>query len=157
MVYGPTYVPYNEDGQKLLLPQTTDMTRKDNLKLLYNSLPEGMCDNEYESLEQAVNDVETFQYSHETSTKHVLVQGVYVGSASPLIANIKTQPYSMLTYLDDSMMKGTYDNTHDIPIYIDNGSTLNIMPTHFYDNAYYLHHLPKTPWQPRQYTQATAL
>ena len=141
-VYGPTYVPYNEDGQKLLLPQMTDMSRKDNLKLLYNSLPEGMCDNEYESLEQAVNDVETFQYSHETSTKHVLVQGVYVGSASPLIADIKTQPYSMLTYLDDGMMTGTYDNTHDIPIYIDNGSTLNIMPTHFY-NAYYLHHLPK--------------
>ena len=145
MVYGPTYMPYNEDGQKLLVPQTTDMSRKDNLKLLYNSLPEGMCDNEYESLEQAVNDVETFQYSHETSTKHVLVQGVYVGSASPLIANIKTQPYSMLTYLDDGMMTGTYDNTHDIPIYIDNGSTLNIMPTHFYDNAYYLHHLPKAP------------
>ena len=43
------------------------------------------------------------------------------------------------------MMTGTYDNTHDIPIYIDNGSTLNIMPTHFYDNAYYLHHLPKVP------------
>ena len=97
MVYGPTYVPYNEDGQKLLLPQTTDMSQKDNLKMLYNSLPEGMCDNEYEGLEQAVNDVETFQYSHETSTKHVLVQGVYIGSASPLIADIKTQPYSMLT------------------------------------------------------------
>ena len=145
MVYGPTYVPYNEDGQKLLLPQTTDMSRKDNLKLLYNSLPEGMCDNQYESLEQDVNDIETFNYSHETSTKHVLVQGVYVGSASPLIADIKTQPYSMLTYLDDGMMTGTYDNTHDIPIYIDNGSTLNIMPTHFYDNAYYLHHLPKAP------------
>ena len=121
------------------------MLRKDNLKLLYNSLPEGMCDNEYESLKQAVNDVETFQYSHETSTKHVLVQGVYVGSASPLIADIKTQPYSMLTYLDNGMMTGTYDNTHDIPIYIDNGSTLNIMPTHFYYNAYYLHHLPKAP------------
>ena len=145
LVYGPMYVPYNEDGQKILLPQSTDMSRKDNLKMLYNSLPEGMCDNEYESLEQAVNDVETFQYSHETSTKHVLVQGVYVGSASPLIADIKTQPYSMLTYQDDGMMTGTYDNTHDIPIYIDNGSTLNIMPMHFYDNAYYLHHLPKVP------------
>ena len=145
MVYGPTYVPYNEDGQKLLLPQTTDMSRKDNLKLLYNSLPEGMCDSQYDSVEQTVNDIETFQYSHETSTKHVLVQGVYVGSASPLIADIKTQPYSMLTYLDDGMMTGTYDNTHDIPIYIDNGLTLNIMPTHFYDNAYYLHHLPKAP------------
>ena len=104
-----------------------------------------MCDNEYERLEQAVNDVVTFQYSHETSTQHVLVQGVYIGSASPLIADIKTQPYSMLTYLDNGMMTGTYDNTHDIPIYIDNGSTLNIMTTHFYDNAYYLHHLPKAP------------
>ena len=145
MVYGPTYVPYNEDGKKILLPQTTDMSRKDNLKPLYNSLPQGLCDNEYESLNQAVNDVEMFQYSHEVSTKHVLVQGVYVGSASPLIADIKTQPYSMLTYHDDGMMNGTYENTHDIPIYIDNGSTLNIMPTHFYDNAYYLHHLPKAP------------
>ena len=26
MVYRPTYVPYNEDGQKLLLPQITDMS-----------------------------------------------------------------------------------------------------------------------------------
>ena len=49
MVYGPTYVPYNEDGQKLLLPQTTDMSRKDNLKLLYNSLHEGMCNNQYKA------------------------------------------------------------------------------------------------------------
>ena len=71
IVYGPTYVPYNEDGQKLLLLQTTDMSQKDNLKLLYNSLPKGMCDAEYQSLEQAINDVETFQYSHETSMKHV--------------------------------------------------------------------------------------
>ena len=149
LFYGPTYVPYKEDGQKLLLPQTTDMSQKDNLKLLYNSLPEGMCDNDYESLEQAVNDVETFQYSHEISTKHVLVQGVYVGSASPLIADIKTQPYSMLTYLDDGMMTGTYDNTHDIPIYIDNGSTMTM---HIICIIY-----QRRQRQPRQYIQATNL
>ena len=47
MVYGTTYAPYNEDGQKILLLQTTYMSRKDNLKLLDNSLPEGMCDNVY--------------------------------------------------------------------------------------------------------------
>ena len=45
--------------------------------------------------------------------------------------------------MDDGMLTGTYDNTHDIPIYVDNGLMLNIMPTHFYDKAYYLHHLPK--------------
>ena len=44
-LYGPTYVPYKEDGQKILLPQSTDMSQKDNLKHLYNSQPEGMCNN----------------------------------------------------------------------------------------------------------------
>ena len=102
-----------------------------------------MCDTKYDSLEQGTLDTETFSYSHETITKHVLVQGVYVGSASPLIADIKTEPYSVITYTDDGMLTGTYDNTHDIPIYVDNGTTLNIMPTNFYDKAYYLHHLPK--------------
>ena len=102
-----------------------------------------MCYNDYESLEQGNIDSESFHYSHETSTKHVLVQGVYVGSASPLIADIKTQLYSVITYTDDGMLTGTYDNTHDLPIYVDNGLTLNIMPTHFYDKAYYLNHLPK--------------
>ena len=157
MVYGLTYVPYNEDGQKLLLPQTTDMSRKDNLKLLYHSLPEGMCDNEYESLEQGINDVEMFQYSHKRSTKHVLVQGVYVGSASPLIADIKTQPYSVLTYMDDGMMTGTYDNTHDIPIYVDNGSTLNIMPLIFMTKHITCTIYQRCQQQPRQYIQETDL
>ena len=119
------------------------MSRKENLKLLYNSHPEGLCEDENGSLEQSYIDSETFHYMHETSTKHVLVQGVYVGTASPLIADIKTDPYSVITYTDDSMLTGTYDNTHDIPIYIDNGTTFNIMPTHFYDKAYYLHHLPR--------------
>ena len=140
-VYRPTYVRYKEDSQKILLPQTTDTDT--DLKQLYNSHPEGMCDSKYESLEQGMLYTETFSYSHETSTKHVLVQGVYVGSASPLIADIKTEPYFIITYANDGMLTGTYDNTHDIPIYVDNGTTLNIMPTHFYDKAYYLHHLQK--------------
>ena len=142
-VYGPTYVPYREDGQKILLPQSTDMSQKDHLKHLYNSQPEGMCDNNYDSLDQGTINTETFSYSHETSTKHVLVQGVYVGSASPLIADIKTEPYSVITYTEDGMLTRTYDNTHEIPLYVDNGTMLNIMPTHFYEKAYYLHHLPK--------------
>ena len=123
------------------------MSCKDNLKQLYNLQPAGMCDGQYKSLPQETLDTETFQYSHETSTKHVLVQGVYVGSASPPIADIKTEPYSVITYTDDSMLTETYDNTHDIPIYVDKSTTLNIMPTHFYEKAYYLHHLPREDTQ----------
>ena len=153
-VYGPTYVPFKEEGQKILLPQSTDMSQKDNLKHLYNSQREGMCDNEYDSLEQGAIDTETFSYSHETSAKHVLVQGVYVGSASPLITDIKTELYSVITYTDDGMLTGIYDNTHAIPIYVDNGTTINIMPTHFYEKAYYLHHLPKESTATQAYIQA---
>ena len=101
-----------------------------------------MCDNKYDSLDQGPIDTETFSYSHETSTKHVLVQGVYVGSASLLIADIKTEAYSVITYTADGMLTGMYDNTHEIPIYVDNQTTINIMPMHFYEKAYYLHHLP---------------
>ena len=142
-VYGPTYIPKNESGQKILLPQITDMSHKDNLKLLYNTNLNEMCNQNCDSLEQGTLDSETFNYAHIPSAKHVLVQGVYVGSASPLIADIKTEPYSLITYTDDGMLTGTYDNTHDIPIYVDNGTTLNIMPTHYSEKAYYLHHLPK--------------
>ena len=142
-VYGPTYVPFKEDSQKILLPQSADMSRKDNLKHLYSAHPEGISDIHSYSLEQDVLDTETFSYSHKPDTKQVLVQGVYIGSASPLIADIKTEPYSIITYSEYGTLTGTYDNTHDIPIYVDNGTTLNIMPTHFYEKAYYLHHLPK--------------
>ena len=107
------------------------------LMIIYNQLKLVMCNHP----QLVRNTMLNMMIIH--CEKHVLIQGVYVGSASPLIADIKTQPYSVLTYMDDGMMTGTYDNTHDIPIYVDNGSTLNIMPTHFYDKAYYLHHLPK--------------
>ena len=44
--YGPVYVLYKLDRQNILMPQEADMSRKDNLKLLYNSQPLGTCTNE---------------------------------------------------------------------------------------------------------------
>ena len=104
----------------------------------------GTCtDEEYEYLENKHYDTETFQYSYEASKKQIMVQGVYIGNTSPLVANIKTQSYSVIQYADNGIVTGLYDNTHEIPILVDNGSTLNIMPTYYYEKAYYLHHLPK--------------
>ena len=59
-----------------------------------------------------------------------MVQGVYIGNTSPLVANIKTQPYSQIQYADDGLVTGVYDNTHEIPVLVDNSSTLNLMPMH---------------------------
>ena len=138
------YVPYKTNGQNILMPQEADMSRKDNLKLLHNSQPLGTCtDEEYDYLENKHYDAETFQYSHEASKKQIMVQGVYIGNTSPLVANIKTQPYSIIQYAKNSLVTRVYDNTHEILVLADNGSTLNIMPTYYYEKAYYLHHLPK--------------
>ena len=92
--YEPVYIPYKMDGQSILLPQEADMSRKDNLNLLYNLQPLGTRTNEeYDYLENKHFDTEAFQYSHEASKNQIMVQGVYIGNTSPILADIKTQPY----------------------------------------------------------------
>ena len=96
-------------------------------------------DEEYDYFENKHFDTETFQYSHEASMKQIMIQGVYIGNTSSLVADIKTHPYSVIQYADDCLVTGSYDNTHKIPILVDNGSTLNIMPMYYYEKAHYLH------------------
>ena len=49
----------------------------------------------------------------------------------------------MIDYDPDSSLEGIYDNTYKIPMYDDNGTTVNLMPTTYYEQATFLHHLPK--------------
>ena len=68
--YGPVYIPIKTEGQNILIPQEADMSRKDNLKLLYGSQPLGTCmEEEHDCLKDKHYDTETFQYSHEASKK----------------------------------------------------------------------------------------
>ena len=84
------YVLFKEDSQNILMLQMADMSRKDNLKLLYSTQPISTCtDEDYKYLENTYFDTETFQYSHEASMKQIMVQGVYITNASPLVADIK--------------------------------------------------------------------
>ena len=59
------------------------------------------------------------------------------------VADIQGDVYSMLTYDQDGSLEGIYDDTYMIPMYIDNGTTVNIMPTWYYEKATFLHYLPK--------------
>ena len=72
-----------------------------------------------------------------------MVQAVYLGNYSRLCADIKGEGYSMIDYNPDSSLEGIYDNTYKIPMFVDNGTTVNLMPTAFYEQATFLHHLPK--------------
>ena len=137
----PVYVPYNEDGQEILLPTSPDMSRQDNLKALFKDNNEHQIDDYM--LNDTIEDGETYRYMQHNGTKEVMVQSVYVGALSPVRAHIFDKPYSMINYNNEGTMEAIYNGKYPIPVYIDNGSTINIMPTKFYNKAKFLHHLPK--------------
>ena len=41
------------------------------------------------------------------------------------------------------VQKGQYHDTYKILMYVDNSTTVNLMPTAYYEQAMFLHHLPK--------------
>ena len=138
----PVYVPYNEEKQEILLPSTTEMSRKENAKALYaeENLNEWNADPYFDEVN---TDTETFSYAHYDGPKQVMVQAVYIGNYARILVDIKGEVYSMLTYSPDGSLKGFYDDTYTIPMYIDNGTMVNIMPMWYYEKATFLHHLPK--------------
>ena len=137
----PVYVPYNDKKQNILIPLATDMSHKDNMKALYDDSVNTEWDSNPYFNEQC-HDTETFSYMHYDSSKQIMVQAVYIGNYSPVSADIKGELYSMITYDQDGNLEGIYDNTYTIPLYVDNESTVNLMPTWYYDQATFLHHLP---------------
>ena len=138
----PVYVPYNDEKQEVLLPSTTEMSHKENAKALYadENLNEWNADPYFD---EGITDTETFSYGHYDGPKQIMVQAVYLGNYSRLCADIKGEGYSMIDYDPDSSLEGIYDNTYKIPMFVDNGTTVNLMPTAFYEQATFLHHLPK--------------
>ena len=59
----PVYVPYNEEKQNILLPTTTDMSRKENAKSLYDEVSNlNLHANSY--FDDPCHDIKTFSYMH---------------------------------------------------------------------------------------------
>ena len=138
----PVYVLYNDEKQEILIPSTTEMSCKENAKALFNdeNIDEWNTDPYFNEIN---TDTETFSYAHYDGPNQVMVQAVYLGHYSRLCADIKGETYSMIDYDPDSSLEGMYDNTYKIPMYVDNGTTVNLMPTTYYEQATFLHHLPK--------------
>ena len=64
----PVYVPYNDEKQEVLLPSTTEMSRKENAKALYNdeNFNEWNADSYFDD---SITDTETFSYGHYDGPK----------------------------------------------------------------------------------------
>ena len=136
------YVPHNKEKQEILLPSTTEMSCKENAKAFFTdeNIDKWNADPYFYEIN---TDTETFSYAHYDGPNQVMVQAIYIGNYSRLCADIKGERYSMIDYGPDSSLEGTYDNTYKIPMYVDNGTTVNLMPTAYYEQATFLNHLPK--------------
>ena len=118
------------------------MSCKENAKALFNdeNIDEWNADPYFDEIN---TDTETFSYAHYDGPNQVMVQAIYLGNYSRLCANIKGETYSMIDYDLDGSLEGMYDNTYKIPMNVDNGTTVNLMPATYYEQATFLHHLPK--------------
>ena len=128
--------------KEILIPSTAEMSHKENAKALFNdeNIDEWNADPYFDEIN---TDTETFSYVHYDGPNQVMVQAIYIGNYSRLCADIKGETYSMINYDPDGSLEGMYDNTYKIPMYVDNGTTVNLMPTTYYEQATFLHHLPK--------------
>ena len=132
-------IDYDPDGS---LEGTLKCLTKINTKALFNdeNIDEWNADPYFDEI---TTDTETFSYAHYNGPNQVMVQAVYIINNSRLCADIKGETYSMIDYDPDSSLEGTYDNTYKIPMYVDNGITVNLMPAAYYEQDTFLHHLPK--------------
>ena len=50
----------------------------------------------------------------------------------------------MIDYDPDGSLEGIYDNTYKIPMFVDNGTTVNLMPTAFDEQLHFYIICPNT-------------
>ena len=94
--------------------------------------------------DDSITDTETFSYGHYDGPKQIMVQAVYLGNYSQLCADIKGEGYSMIDYDPDGSLEGIYDNTYKIPMFVDNGTTVNLMPRPFMNKLHFCIICPNT-------------
>ena len=75
------YVPYNDEKQEILIPSTTEMSRKENAKALFNdeNIDEWNADPYFDEIN---TDTETFSYVHYDGPNQVMIQAIYLGNYS---------------------------------------------------------------------------
>ena len=71
------------------------------------------------------------------------VHAVYLTGHETNVAWLHNTPYQKLSYDKHNVIYGTINDTV-VPVMIDNGASMTLMPYHFYEQCTKLHSLPKT-------------
>ena len=91
-----------------------------------------------------VNDTETFAYRNQIAGSNTpMVEVVYFDTTK--VKKVLFDLYAQFEYDEQGNLKAMYKNELEIPTFIDNGASVNVLPKAFYDKHKIdlLHKLPK--------------
>ena len=95
-------------------------------------------------LAHEVNDTETFIYRSKMAGSNIpMVEAVYFDTNKAKKVLFDGEMYTQFEYSEGGNLKAMYKNELEIPAFIDNGASVNVLPKAFYDKHQILHALPK--------------
>ena len=101
-------------------------------------------DTHEELLAHEVNDTETFAYRSKMSDSNTpMVEAVYFNIDKAKKVLFDGEMYAQFEYDEGRKLMVMYKNELEIPAFIDNGASVNVLPKAFYDKHPILHKLPK--------------
>ena len=101
-------------------------------------------DSQNELLAHEVTDSETFMYkSKMTGDSTPMVEAVFFDTSKVIKVLFDGDMYAQMEYNVGGNLTAMYKNELEIPAFIDNGTSVNVLPKAFYDKHKILHTLPK--------------
>ena len=101
-------------------------------------------DSHEEFMVHGVNDMETFAYRDQMAGSNTpMVEAVYFDTHEAKKVLFDGEMYTQFEYDERGNLKAVYKNELEIPMFIDNGASVNVLPKAFYDKHELLHRLPK--------------
>ena len=91
-----------------------------------------------------VNDTETFTYRNQMAGSNMpMVEAIYFDTTNAKKVLFDGEMYAQFESDERGNLKAMYKNELEIPMFIDNGASVNVLPKAFYDKHKILHKLLK--------------
>ena len=135
----PVYMPIIEEHHGVMFVNSLKGINDTNFTHILSDM-----DSHEELMAHEVNDTETFVYRDLMAGSNTpMVEAVYFDTHKAKKVLFNGEMYAQFEYDEGGNSKTMYKNELEIPTFIDNGASVNVLPKAFYDHHKILHKLPK--------------
>ena len=135
----PVYIPIIEEHHGVMFVNNSKQVNDTCFNHVLSSI-----EGHKELLAHEVNDTETFVNRNQMAGSNTpMVEAVYFDMNKAKKVLFDGEMYAKFEYDECGNLKAMYKNELEIPAFIDNGASVNVLPKAFYDKHKILHKLPK--------------